>query len=152
LTAARVASSTWVDQPRRKLDELALLVVAVGGRLDIEVRQHAQQRRANINAFATGEAHQPVESGKQRLGHGEIRDLEEILVREPNAGSFKGSLRKTRREVDPIISGVVVRNGTREAAREVTVRQARLHPVNHELILMNARCTSALGRAAIEES
>ena len=66
-----------VDQPRRERDELALLVVAVGGRLDIEVGQHAQQRRPNIDAFATGEGHQPVESGKQRFGHGEIRDLKD---------------------------------------------------------------------------
>ncbi|MEY9456453.1 hypothetical protein ABIG07_005401 [Bradyrhizobium ottawaense] len=68
-----------VDQPRCKLGELALLVVAVDAGLHIEVGQHAQQRRPNIDAFATGERHQPVESGKQRLGHGEIRDLEEIL-------------------------------------------------------------------------
>ena len=40
-----------VDQPRGELDELALLVVIVGGRLHIEVGQHAQQRRANIDAF-----------------------------------------------------------------------------------------------------
>ncbi|MGY3466143.1 hypothetical protein ACVW0I_003014 [Bradyrhizobium sp. LM6.11] len=69
-----------VDQPHGKLDELALLVVAVGARLNIEVGQHAQQRRTNIDAFATGEGHQPVESWKQRLGHGEIRDLEKILA------------------------------------------------------------------------
>ncbi|MGY3411511.1 hypothetical protein ACVWZV_007624 [Bradyrhizobium sp. GM5.1] len=76
-----------VDQSCGELDELALLVVAVGARLDIEVGQHAQQRRTNIDAFATGEGHQPVESWKQRLGHGEIRDLEEIL-----AGAYRGLL------------------------------------------------------------
>ncbi|MGY3508149.1 hypothetical protein ACVIQY_001124 [Bradyrhizobium sp. USDA 3051] len=80
-----------VDQSCGELDELALLVVAVGARLDIEVGQHAQQRRTNIDAFATGEGHQPVESWKQRLGHGEIRDLEEIL-----AGSLSRAPLKAR--------------------------------------------------------
>ena len=69
-----------VDQPRGKLDELPLLVLAVGGRLDIQVGQHPQQRRTNIDALATGECHQPVESGKQRLGHGGVRDSEETVA------------------------------------------------------------------------
>ncbi|UCF50911.1 MAG: hypothetical protein JSV48_15115 [Bradyrhizobium sp.] len=58
-----------VDQSRGEFDELPLFVLAVDAGLDIEIGQHTQQRRANIDAFATGEAHQPVESGKQRLGH-----------------------------------------------------------------------------------
>ena len=53
-----------VDQARRQLDELALLVGGMRARLHIEIGQHAQQRRPDVDALAAGERHQPVEARK----------------------------------------------------------------------------------------
>jgi hypothetical protein len=51
-----------LDQARGQLDELPLLVGAVRVGLDIEVGQDAQQRRANVDALATRQCDQPVET------------------------------------------------------------------------------------------
>ena len=59
-----------VDQARRQFDELPFLVGGMGAGLDIEVGQHAQQGRPDIDALAARERHQPVESWKQwSCGH-----------------------------------------------------------------------------------
>ena len=51
-----------VDQAGDQLDELAFLIGRMGARLHIEVGQDAQQGRADVDALATGECHQPVET------------------------------------------------------------------------------------------
>ena len=53
-----------IDQARRQLDELALLVERMPRRLHIEIGQHAQERRPDVDPLAAGERHQPVEAGK----------------------------------------------------------------------------------------
>ena len=59
-----------VDQAGRQFDELPFLVGGMGVGLDIEVGQHAQQGRPDIDALAARERHQPVESWKQwSCGH-----------------------------------------------------------------------------------
>lgn len=62
--------------------------------------------------------------------------LEKNRPRQPIAGCFKGSLRKTRCEPVLQFQQLSCRNGTARLTRAVTVRPARLHPVNHVLILM----------------
>lgn len=59
-----------IEQPRGELDELPSLFFAVCAGLNIEISQHTQQRRANIDAFPPGKRHQPVEARKSwRCGH-----------------------------------------------------------------------------------
>ena len=78
-----------VDQAGGQLDELPLLVGRMGAGLDIEVGQHAQQRRADIDALATGERHQPVETRKQwSCGH--VRRTR--LGRNPSSRAYAGLL------------------------------------------------------------
>ena len=52
-----------VDQARCQLDELALFVRRMSGGLHIEIGQHAQQGRPDVDALAARERHQPVEPG-----------------------------------------------------------------------------------------
>ena len=62
-----------VDQAGGQFDKLPRFVVAVRAGLHVEVGQHAQQRRANIDALPARERHQAIETGKQRrCGH--VRD------------------------------------------------------------------------------
>ena len=64
-----------VDQAGGQFDELPLFVVAVPDGLHIEIGQHPQQRRADIDALTPGERHQPVEAREQwRCGHVSVRD------------------------------------------------------------------------------
>jgi len=65
-----------LDQARGQLDELPFFIRAVRVGLDIEVGQDAQQRRADVNAFAARQRHEPVKTGKQwSYGHLGLRDL-----------------------------------------------------------------------------
>src|SRR5437660_939919 len=86
---------------RGQLDELPFLVGAVRAGLDIEVGQYAQQSGADVDALATRERHQPVETRKQwRCGHLGCTRLVETLRRQPTPAGFKSWLRKTSREND----------------------------------------------------
>ncbi len=53
-----------VDQPGSQLDKLPFFVAAMRTGLNVEIGQNAQQRRADIDALAPGQRHQPVEAGK----------------------------------------------------------------------------------------
>ena len=65
----------FVDQAGGEFDELPRLFRAVRVGLHIEVGQHAQQGRANIDAFPAGQNHQPVKAGEHRRScHVCVRD------------------------------------------------------------------------------
>ena len=51
-----------VDQSRRQFHVVLLFFRRMARRLDVEVRQHAQQRRSDVHALPLCEIHQPVET------------------------------------------------------------------------------------------
>src|SRR5579862_4376616 len=59
-----------VDQARCEFDELPGFLLAMGVGLNIEVGEHAEQRRTDIDALSTREVNQAVKTGEQRsFGH-----------------------------------------------------------------------------------
>ena len=91
-----------IDQAGGQLDELPLFVGGMGAGLYIEVGQHAQQCRADIDALATGERHQPVETRKQwSCSHVRCTRLRKNPRASAYAGRFKSWLRKTTGEDAP---------------------------------------------------